>query len=277
VTGRERVRRFLQGGDADRPPFVPFVTDLAGRLSRTSHDELFSDPQALTDAFLKTVTVCELDCVVLNLGTEVVGDAAVGADPSGVRGLGVVKEGVLRLRALLGERAGLAVVLPGPLDLAAHHGRTPSESELEDLASALLKVAGHLEPPSFDALGLLEHGPIGAAGAARLADALSVLWNVARYYAMPSLFVAGEGDAAVGRIGATSVSVWRGADPSALLDGGPRVGVPIPSPSAPAAPALPPLPHGGFYTTAGEVAAETEVTWMQAASRAAAVAGMPAA
>ena len=91
MTGKERVRRFLQGGETDRPPFVAFVTYLAARLSHASRDELFSDPQALTDAFLKTVAVCELDCVVLNLGTEVVGEAALGADPIGVRGLNVVK------------------------------------------------------------------------------------------------------------------------------------------------------------------------------------------
>jgi hypothetical protein len=48
------------------------------------------------------------------------------------------------------------------------------------------------------------------------------------------------------------------------------VGVPIASPTeAVGGPTLPPLPAGGFPTTAGEVPAETEVTWMQAASRAA--------
>ena len=221
------------------------------------------------------MAVCELDCLVLNLGTEVVGGAALGADPIGERGLGVVKEGVLRLRALLGERAGLVVVLPGPLDLAAHHGRTPSDGELEDLASSLLKVAGHLDPPSFDALGVLETGPVGGPDAERLAGVLSVLWNVARYYAMPSLFAAGEADPAVGRIGATAVSVWRGTDPAALADAGAQVGVPLPvAGSADDGQTLPPLPAGGFYTTAGEVPAETEVAWIQAASRAAAAAAL---
>jgi hypothetical protein len=183
----------------------------------------------------------------------------------------VVREGVHRLRALLGDRAGLVVVLPGPLDLAARHGRTPTAVELEDLASSLLKVAGHLDPPSFDALGVLEAGPIGREGADRLADALGVLWNVARYYSMPSLFVAGEADGSVGRIGSTSVTVWRGADPGALAEDGARVGVPISvTGSEGGRVVLPSLPAGGFPTTAGEIPAETEVTWIQAVSRAAA-------
>jgi hypothetical protein len=254
------------------------VTDLAARLSQSSRDELFADAQALTEAFLKVVAVCELDCVVLNLGVELVGEAAVGADPGSVRALEVVREGVHRLRALLGDRAGLVVVLPGPLDLAASHGRSPSDVELEDLASSLLKVAGHLDPPSFDALGVLEAGPIGREGADRLADALGVLWNVARYYSMPSLFVAGEADAAVGRIGSTSVTVWRGADPGALAEDGARVGVPVTvADNANEGRVFPPLPAGGFFTTSGEVPAETEVTSMRAVSRAAAEAGANAA
>ena len=157
------------------------------------------------------MAVCELDCLVLNLGTEVVGEAALGADPIGEHGLGVVKESVLRLRALLGERAGLVVVLPGPLDLAAYHGRTPSDGELEDLASSLLKVAGHLDPPSFDALGVLETGPVGGPDAERLAGVLSVLWNVARYYAMPSLFAA-----------VRPTRRWEGSGPPRSRSGGDR-------------------------------------------------------
>jgi hypothetical protein len=143
-------------------------------------------------------------------------------------------EGVRRLRVLLGERAALIVLLPAP--------------ELE-LANAL-----GLE--HVDALGVL--------AAEVEPDRLAPLWNVARYYAVPSLLICPRGSTDAARAGADAVAVWEGATAEELLTAGARrAGVAIAPGGEP-----PPLPAGGFYTTAGELPRETDVDWFQRIARA---------
>jgi hypothetical protein len=259
VQGRDRVRTFLLGGEADRPPFLAFASGLAARLAQRSRDELLSDPQSLTQAHLDAVAVCGFECVLLDPGDRPVLEAQRGAVPGGGEALRVLAEAEERLRVLLGESAALGVVLPGPLALASQLGRPPEVDELESLGSTILGVFQSLRPPLVD-LVVVREGSVREDQVAEIGAALAPLWNAARYYSMPSLFLAARAGVAVASVGADAVAVGEGAAPEELaLAGAKRVGVPV----DPERGSLPPLPPGGFYLTAGEIPPDTDVSVVQ--------------
>jgi hypothetical protein len=93
-----------------------------------------------------------------------------------------------------------------------------------------------------------------------LDDALSPLWNLARYYSLPSLLLLAQADARAADVGADAVAVAAGVTPETLLArGARRVGVPVALGSAP-----PPLPAGGFYLTAEELPPDADVDAVRA-------------
>lgn len=147
--------------------------------------------------------------------------------------LAAAAEAIQRLRTLLGERAALVALLPAP--------------ELE-LANAL---------------GLQHVDALGVIAAEEEPDRLVPLWNVARYYAVPSVLLCPRGTTEAARAGADAVAVWEGATAEELLAAGARrAGVTIAPGGEP-----PPLPPGGFYTTAGELPPDTDVDWFHRIAR----------
>jgi hypothetical protein len=262
MDGRERVRRFLLGSEADYPPFLPFSIELAARLAQASPEELFSDPHLLTQSLLEAVAVCDLESVVLALPKTAVGPPDASGFPEADPVLDVVREGLHRLRSMWSDRIGIAVLLPGPLAWVRHReqDRQASLAELEEVVARLLPATNFLQPQLLDGFGVLEdETPEG--GMDDLSEALAALWNLARYYAVPSMFVSSRGVAATARIGANAISVWEGASPDELVrSGAGRVGVPVATDGPPTAPRL---RQGGFYTTAGEIPAQVEVEWVR--------------
>lgn len=234
---------------------MPLATDLTARLAQLSRQELFSDPQTLTQAFLDAAVVCGFECIVIDLGPAAVSAALRREGPEPDETLGVVREAAGRLRMILGERIAIVLVLPGPRTMASHLGLQARPEELEGLGERILAVFQSLHPQLLDAVAVSEAEPLDGREAA-LADALSPVWNTARYYSMPSLLLAARAGRAAASVGAAAVAVWAGASPEELAAAGPaRVGVPV----QPGAHALPPLPAGGFYITRGEIPAQTEV------------------
>lgn len=216
------MRDFLAGRSAGRPPFLPFATDFAARLEQVTRTEMLADPNVLTRALLGLQWLFGLDALVLLVEVD---SAPVWA------------EAIHRLRILVGDRAALAVVLDG----------------------AGLGVANALGLEQVDVLGVLERALLDGDGAAELADRLTPLWNVARYYAVPSVFVAARAPAAAAEVGADAVVVWEGASAAELLAAGARRA----GHSLLAGEAVPPLPPGAFVTTAGELPADTDVDWFR--------------
>lgn len=258
MEARHRARRYLLGGDVDRPPFVAFATDLTARLAQTTPPALFADPQILTQSFMEAVAVCKLECVVLALPAEAVRTAVAG-EPEAPE-LAATREAIVRLRTLLGGRAALVLALPGPLELAATMGRASDNDELDDIVAALLRLIQSLHPPDLDVVAVVER-EVPAGDEDMLGSALASLWNSAHYYSMPGLLVVASGGELMARSRADAVAVWDGADPATLLTAGARrVGVPVP-PSAflPEGGELPRLPAGGFFVSRGEIPAEAEV------------------
>jgi hypothetical protein len=254
MEGRERVRRCLGARDTDRPPLIAFATDLAARLEQVDPSALWQDAGVLTRTLMGLEGLFGLDAIVVDVPVAALADGR----------LATVADGLARLRTLLDERAALVLALPGPFTCAAAAGRDRAPETIEDLGAEILDAAKVLGPEHADCLAVVERAPVTGDDAQRLDDALAPLWNAARYYAAPSLLVVAEGTAELADSGADALVVWAGASPYELVArGARRVGAPIEPPTAPtAATELPELPAGGFYTTRGELAADTEIEWL---------------
>lgn len=264
MEGRARVREFLQGRPADRPPFLPLALDFSAAVAQASRAELLADPQLLTSALLDVLELSSLDGAIVALDAEEVGAVAGGMPPSDVPVLEVCADAFGRLRALLGERAGVGVLLPGPATLAGRPGGELEPPELEEAGARLLEAAQFLGPPRLDVIGVWEARAIAGEDVKALRSALAPLWNAVRFYAVPSLFAATAAEPPAGSIGAAAVTAWSGATPDALAAAGAgRVGVPVRVSESPQVPLLPP---GGFFVTPGEIPPDTEIDWVQALS-----------
>lgn len=261
MEGRNRTRRYLSGEETDRPPFLPLGTDLAATLAQVDLREMFADPHLLTQSFIQAAAVCRFDCVLLRPPPDAVADAVGGSDPAANETLAVLREGVTRLRTLLQDRVAIGLLLPGPRWIVRSLESEPTLGELERMAGILLQVAQSLDPPSLDLLGILEEDALSPEALAYVVSSLSSFWNAARYYSVPSLFVAADAGPAAGGEGATAAARWRGATAEELLASGtPRAGVPVEVGSSPP---LPALPSGAFWVSAGEIPPDTEVLRMQ--------------
>lgn len=251
MEGRERVRRHLAGRGADRAPLVAFVTEFAAHLEQLEPHEMWQDAGLLTRTLMGLEALFGLDAIVV--------DVPVAALARGH--LPPVADGLARLRTLLADRAALVLALPGPLTCAAAAGRDRSPETLEDLGAEILGAFKMLGPEHADCLATVERAPITIDDVQPLDDALGPIWNTARYYTAASMLVAAEGPTELGDTAADALAVWAGASPHVLAARGARhVGVPIdPSPAGVDSPELPELPTGGFYTTRGELAADTQI------------------
>lgn len=254
MQGRERVRQHLGGRGSDRPPLIAFANDFAARLEQVEPAQMWRDAGVLTRALTGLEALFGLDAVTVEV-------PAAGLVPDR---LGVLADGLARVRTLLGNRAAVVLALPGPLTCAVDAGRDNSPETLEQLGTGILEAAKTLGPEHADCLAVIERVPVRGEDVQPLDDALVPLWNVARYYAAPSMLVVADGVSELADTSADALAVWTGASPHGLAAKGARhVGVPIDPPTAPAqAPALPELPVGGFYTTRGELAADTEIEWL---------------
>jgi hypothetical protein len=250
VLGRERVRAHLAGRPADRRPFLPFATALAARLDQVPPEQLLDEASSLTRALAGAQSLLDLDAVIVDVPPPALTAA----------GIAVVGEAVLRLRASLGDRAALVLALPGPRTLAEAGSVEPTPDALDDFGAGILAAANELDPHRADCLAIVERAALPDEAVGALDEALSPLWNAARYYALPSLFVAAQAGPAAARIGSDAISIWSGVTPDELVAAGRGpVGVTVEV-------GLPPplLPPGGFYTTAGDLPADTDLEALRA-------------
>jgi hypothetical protein len=265
---RARVREYLRGGGADRPVVLAFTLDLAARVTSATRADLLADPHLLSVGVRDAVQLCSLDSAVVALRPAELPGLATGTPPSDIACLAICAEALARLRILLGDRAAITVLRPGPLTLLAQAAGeavpaglagTGGTDHLEDAGMCLLGAATFLGPTQLDALGVWEEAPV--ADAACLRDPLTPLWNAAAFYSMPSLFIARAGGPDAGSVGACAVAVLHDSVAEALRRAGAaRVGFPIRPPPAPQIDAV---PENGFLITAGEVPAEADITWLQ--------------
>jgi hypothetical protein len=214
------------------------------------------------------VQLCSLDSAVVALRSAELPGLATGTPPSDIACLAICAEALARLRILLGDRAAITVLLPGPLTLlaqAASEGVPAGPAwmgetdHLEDTGMCLLGAAEFLGPAQLDALGVWEETPV--ADAVCLRDPLTPLWNAASFYSMPSLFIARAGGPDAGSVGACAVAVLHDGLAGALsAAGAARIGFPI---RPPPVPQLEAVPANGFLITAGEVPAAADITWLQ--------------
>lgn len=251
MEGRERVRQHLAGRAADRAPLIAFATEFAAHLEQVDQRGMWEDPGVLTRTLMALEALFGLDAIVVDVPV-----AALARDR-----LPPVADSLARLRTLLADRAALVLALPGPMTCAAVAGRDPSPETLEDLGAEILGAFKALGPEHADCLAAVELVPVAIDDAQPLDDALAPIWNTARYYTAASMLVAADGPIELGGTAADALAAWAGASPHELAARGARhVGVPVDLSSASVdSPDLPELPAGGFYTTRGELATDTEI------------------
>jgi hypothetical protein len=264
MDARSRVRQFLARGTADRPPFLAMATAYTARLAQCTAGELLADPGLFARSFTESVAVLGLEAVLVEIPAAQVLPVAAGDDPAAC-GLAVLREDLHRLRATLRDRVAIVALLPGPLTLAGSLRGASAPEALDDLVAGLIRAQEFLGPAELDALALLERAGVADEDVPGLADAAAAFWNVARYYALPSLLVAGQATARLAAAGPTAVAAWSGVTAAELLAGGAAAaGQPPPAgqaqPAGQPQPAVPaPLPPGGFYLSAGEIPADWPV------------------
>jgi hypothetical protein len=244
MEGRERVRRHLGRGGADRPPLIVFATEFAARLEQIEPGSLWEDANLLTRALLRLHSLFGVDAIVVEPPA-----AAMDRDPRAT-----VSDAIGRLRTIAGDSVALVLALPGPLTLA-RAPRAVRNASLEDLGDELVESAHALHPELADCLAVIERTAVSSADSEPLEEALTPLWNAARYYAAPSLLVAADGVPELGETGADAVAVWTGASAHQLAArGSQHVGVAVDVGQS----ELPEAPEGGFYISRGELPATTE-------------------
>jgi hypothetical protein len=254
VLPRERFRAYLSRG-VGAPPFAVDATAFVAGTGHTTADRLFGDPNLFVRSFVEVMAVSGLDSFLVSVPDGIVRTVMEGRDPATDPAVGTFREGLQRLRATVEDRVALAVLLPGPLTLGRAAAPDATTDRLEEAVAASLRLHEYLDATAFDAVGVFELEATPEHQLADLADAVSTLWNVARYYAVPSLMVAARGCPELGAIGADAVVVWTGSAPDELLTAGaPRVGVPIAD-----ATLLPDLPPGGFFTWPGPLPTTLDV------------------
>lgn len=248
MDARSRVRQFLARGTADRPPFLAMATEYTARLAQCTTGELLADPGLFVRSFGETVAVLGLDAVLVEIPSACVLPVAGGADPAACE-LAVLREDLYRMRATLRERVAIVALLPGPVTLAGSLPGAATPESTDDLVAGLIRAQEFLGPAELDALALLERAGVADQDVPGLADATAAFWNVARYYALPSLLIAAHGTPRLASAGPTAVAAWAGVTAFDLLAAGAHAaGQPPSSPLAQ-------LPPGAFYLSQDEIPA----------------------
>ena len=253
MQARERFRTFLSIGDAARP-FPVDATALAAALAQVSEEALFEDPNRFVRAFMDCSAACGLEAFLVHVPISIAVAVADGRDPTRDDAALALRDGLSRLRSTANDRVALSAVLPGPAAICRAHDEALTADTIEDAVAGGLRLHEFLGPTTLDAVAVLEPEPLEADDLREVDDGLATLWNVARYYAVPSILLVAGGGVEVADVHANAVVAWDGVTPERLLAAGAsRVGVPIGDLSV-----LPPLPRSGFYTSSGPLPASSD-------------------
>ena len=176
------IAAFQQRPDA-RPAIVPLIGLHAAWLEQIEPNRFLSDPEAQARALRNAQALYETDAVTLGASLHVVAAAARAAahgadDP--VAGLAdpaplasppdveavvrqplvqVEREAISRLRPVLGERAGIAVVLPTPDRLQRQLAGSADRAWCLSLLLGVLRFLGSAEPDALLVIGEDDPGP----------------------------------------------------------------------------------------------------------------------
>ncbi len=78
MEGRERVRRHLGRGGADRPPLIIFATAFAARLEQVEPELLWEDANLLTRTLLRLHSLFGVDALVIEPPPAALGSRRAG-------------------------------------------------------------------------------------------------------------------------------------------------------------------------------------------------------
>lgn len=149
---RADLRRALEGQRTDPPVLLPLVGRHAARLEQVSDAAFRDDPEIQARALRNAQALYGYDAITVGAGGDGLATAAgEGALPEPAvllahPGLGVEIGALERLRAVVGEKAALALVLPTPGRLREQLGERAPPSWCAGVVLGALRQAGPAEP-----------------------------------------------------------------------------------------------------------------------------------
>ena len=173
---RERLRNALAGPTPEAPAIVPLIEAHAARLEQLHDDRWPADPEAQARMFRAAQALYDLDAVTVGgsgifvatacwlavtpaMGTVGARAAVIRrqtlprtpppADVAGTPAITLARDVVGRLRPVLGERSGLAVVLPDAARLATLLGRGEDRAWAAEVSTEVVRALGEDEPDLF--------------------------------------------------------------------------------------------------------------------------------
>jgi hypothetical protein len=163
---RRRLREALRTRDGSAAAVVPLIWRHAARLEQVPEDRLVSDAETVARCLRNAQSLYDLDAVTLGADVRAVVTAAASAAghvadsspppelPAPARvveapALTVLREALRRLRPVLRERAGTAVVLPDPVLLAARVGVPQAIEWAGEVLLEAVRFFGAEEPDLF--------------------------------------------------------------------------------------------------------------------------------
>ena len=201
------MRDALAGRSCERPPIIAAGITLAARLAQIRVDDALLEPQAITTGVVDAVRTMRLDGVTLDVPRACFLSSARDWHPEEIASIQVLGEVIRRVRALLRDSAAVLLALPGPWYLSAEQWLSHDPTDLTGVVDDLLPLVRFLSPECVDGFAVVEGSISADADLTAASDALVPLWNFARHFAVPSLFIACDGPAGLVGIGADAIAV----------------------------------------------------------------------
>jgi hypothetical protein len=166
---RAKLRQALASRNAGAAAVAPLIGAHAARLEQVTETAFLTDPEIQARALRNAQALYAIDAVTVGAGLDTLAVAARGCeqpDHGEVLDQAPVQtelEAIRRLRPVLGERAGIALVLPASDLLAGQLGETEGASWCAALLMRTIRLFGAEEPDLLITVGESDPGPSVAA------------------------------------------------------------------------------------------------------------------
>jgi hypothetical protein len=197
---------------------------LAARTAQISVRDAFNDADQITTGIVDAIRALNLDGLIVEIPPDCFSSKDKEWTPSGDSTIRVLGEVIRRTRILLAESGGVIAAMPGPWRLTQMGWLSHDEGDFSGAIDDLVPVVGLLEPDSLDGLAVLEDSVADSADLDSARDALVPIWNLARHFAVPSLFVAHDGPRRLDALGADALAVSSWVGPEFPQRSGSRIG-----------------------------------------------------
>ncbi len=173
----------MAGGGAERKLLAPLLCAAAAETAGLPPKEFLHNATKLANTLRDLQRTLGLDAIVPESGFEPEGEASRRP---------VLLETLKRLKQMVGEKAAIAVALPGPQKLSAASG---GEMDLDEAANSVLQAARLVCENGADLIWIMEDGDRFPQDANDYIALMAPVWGTIRFYqTVPALHLQGAAD-----------------------------------------------------------------------------------